>query len=490
MPRGRGNVCQFTRVQITTNKCLAASTHLGQDMKNVKSWLGRYPWVGTSLITPSLFVCLLFAAPLYSRNTASTTQVEHFIPLGHGNGLSFHRRLTNPALNMGNVEGQFAQFSNDVNTAFADLSRQIEQGLQVQRPGTSARQNASPRANFLSAHFRHAVDLITQYLTVEECFRVMVLDKTLYEFMSSHAYTWRCLFERVCRASGEPGRFEEERALLVEQQLSPVREVKYLQQRILHHLQDRLKYEEQHFRALLPYNRLLYRYCDKFSQTAHGSVNSHGLVGLSCNLFKFPSRALAECLSLKRKTAARCCVMDTFMHPQAFKKSLPRGYQRGQSSVSYLALDMATAAPETRDALPDLTGVPGFIGYAYNLCELRPEHEATLRNTICWSAFFHLAVFETEAQGEAYAATLPPESKFWFCGLDFAPPADRLNEARFGRGYNFAYGDQFRPMMLDMLVRKITPEAQLQKIERKIHLLNTALELSAVQEMSSPSSEQ
>ena len=55
----------------------------------------------------------------------------------------------------------------------------------------------------------------------------------------------------------------------------------------------------------------------------------------------------------------------------------------------------------TRLTLPDLSGAPGFIGYACDLCELRPEHEELgLRDTVCWSAFMHLAVFETQALGE------------------------------------------------------------------------------------------
>ncbi len=111
----------------------------------------------------------------------------------------------------------------------------------------------------------------------------------------------------------------------------------FLQQRILHHFHDRLHYEARHFRALLDFNTMIYDYCLGFKPGAPpAGVATHGLFGVSSNLFKFENRALAECLSLKRKNAARVCVMDTIMHPQAFKRNLP-----GQASVSYLTLDLA-----------------------------------------------------------------------------------------------------------------------------------------------------
>ncbi len=70
------------------------------------------------------------------------------------------------------------------------------------------------------------------------------------------------------------------------------------------------------------------------------------------------------------------------------------------------------------------------------------------------------------------------QEAFWFVGLDYAPPAERLNEARFQRGYNFAYGDEFRPLLTTMVRARLSPRQQLQKIERKLTLLTEALELS------------
>ena len=254
-----------------------------------------------------------------------------------------------------NVAGNLEQFSDEVAGAFGELSRRLElefnlgsSSASFSSPSTSreaTRSRSEARAeggpNLLTPNFCHALFLIADYLTVEECFRVLVLDQSIHSFLSSHAFTWKMLFRRLCLASGEDARYEAERVALAEKSLSPTGEVQYLQQRILHHFQDRLNYEHQHFQTLLNFDRVLYQYCATFKPTPR--ISTHGVFGMSSNLLKFRSRAIAECLSLCRKNAARVCVMETIMHPPTFKKSIPRGVLAGQASVSYLTLDMAQA---------------------------------------------------------------------------------------------------------------------------------------------------
>lgn len=317
--------------------------------------------------------------------------------------------------------------------------------------------------NYLSPNFQKALFQISEYLTLEENFRIFCLDKTLNKFLSNHVFTWRRLFQRVCLATGELNRYEAECSALAERNLCAEDQVKYLQEKILFHLQEYLDYEERHYKSLLQFNTYLYDYC-KSTDQKNDTHQTHGLLGLSSNLMKFSSRDLASCLSLKRKNAANFCIMETMLHPSLFKSSIKS--RVGRIGVSYFTLDLAQrqaatqqrspnkktkvsssisqrftstqnqkfVPPESRSDLENLDHVPGFIGYAVNLVQLRSEHESILRDTACWNAFMHLAVFQTQSLGQQYASTLYPEEKrenFWFCGLDFVPPEDRRQSSRY-----------------------------------------------------------
>ena len=63
-----------------------------------------------------------------------------------------------------------------------------------------------------------------------------------------------------------------------------------------------------------------------------------------------------------------------------------------------------TIAPGPED-LPLKVGVhPGFLGYAIDLIDLRPEHQH-LRMSVCWALFKDLAIFEDEASASAASAS-------------------------------------------------------------------------------------
>ena len=415
----------------------------------------------------------------------------------------YFRTTTEQMGNSSSNNGALAVLSQKLEAGFADVAATVQRVFG--QASSTAPSAVAVGVNFLTPHFHHALFEVTEYLTVEEVFRLLATDRTLHRLLSSHTYTWLRLFRRVCVDAGESGRYDVEARAILEHSNNAQEQISALKLRILHHFQDRLRHEKQHFEAMYQFNHHLYQYCTQFKPSkakSYMAVQSHGLFGVSANLFKFPTRELAECLALKRKTAARFFVMDTMMHPPAFKKTLPT--RRGLGP-SYLTLDMAAAqaraaeekakafkssakqsiadqieagALESRLTLPDLSRVPGFIGYAANLVQVRPQHEELLRNTVCWAAFMHLAVFERQADGEKFVETLPPQvrDRVWYCGLDFAPPADRVDEPRFRRGYNFAYGSEFRPMVRQMLSSGQTPSRQLQTIRRKLHSLNQALE--------------
>jgi hypothetical protein len=67
---------------------------------------------------------------------------------------------------------------------------------------------------------------VVPFLTVEECFRLLFLDRRFNAFLCSHPHTWRALYARLCATSGEGARFAVEVAALAEQRLHPHREVR------------------------------------------------------------------------------------------------------------------------------------------------------------------------------------------------------------------------------------------------------------------------
>lgn len=86
------------------------------------------------------------------------------------------------------------------------------------------------------------------------------------------------------------------------------------------------------------------------------------------------------------------------------------GGVNGGGNAAARADDLLPSAPES--PAPD-----GFLGYVVRLMQLRPEHEP-LRWTVLFAVFKDLAVFETEAQGQAVKARMPNQRLF-YCSLDF-----------------------------------------------------------------------
>ncbi|CAN0095368.1 unnamed protein product [Sphacelaria rigidula] len=82
----------------------------------------------------------------------------------------------------------------------------------------------------------------------------------------------------------------------------------------------------------------------------------------------------------------------------------------GGGNAAARADDLLPSAPES--PAPD-----GFLGYVVRLIQLRPEHEP-LRWTVLFAVFKDLAVFETEAQGQAVKARMPNQRLF-YCSLDY-----------------------------------------------------------------------
>jgi hypothetical protein len=91
---------------------------------------------------------------------------------------------------------------------------------------------------------------------------------------------------------------------------------------------------------------------------------------------------------------------------------------------SFLPYETSQRRPLDMNTLP-LSGLSvselpeGFIGYAVNLLQLRPEHEY-LRFTVFGVIFFNLMVFTTRAAANQYASTVDVQQiqGLWTVALD------------------------------------------------------------------------
>jgi len=173
---------------------------------------------------------------------------------------------------------------------------------------------------------------------------------------------------------------------------------------------------------------LFYLYAYRDMMHAIQSYSSSGtefsaqdVVGMIANLISFDRIDVAKCLSLVRPQAMNIVVMSSHEALLRFKHSRRNGVSV-PFNVSYISLDSCFDELRTRAghlisprALPEIED-RGFVGYAYRLARLRPEHEY-LRNSVLWTIFRDLAIFERESQGAAYAR----RHSCWHVGLDFCP---------------------------------------------------------------------
>eukprot|EP00946_MAST-07B_sp_MAST-7B-sp1_P002065 g2065.t1 len=131
------------------------------------------------------------------------------------------------------------------------------------------------------------------------------------------------------------------------------------------------------------------------------------IYGMLCDLAVLSDPRLARVLSIKRMSAMTSIITDSVDTILAAKSQIaelglaPRGM-----TFSFIAAGTAAdAGPGSNGGhrhlhRPDLSSEPGFLGYANDLFELRPEHEF-LREKVFYNLFGCFCVFETEAQSQA-----------------------------------------------------------------------------------------
>eukprot|EP00753_Platysulcus_tardus_P010878 PLAT3125.1.p1 GENE.PLAT3125.1~~PLAT3125.1.p1 ORF type:complete len:734 (+),score=269.03 PLAT3125.1:131-2203(+) len=137
---------------------------------------------------------------------------------------------------------------------------------------------------------------------------------------------------------------------------------------------------------------------------------------------------LAHAISCMRQGALRTVFVDSATTIQPLKSAGSSASPMALMTMDTIARHIAPrpGMPATIADLPDIDA-DGFIGYAVHLLQPTPGYEDH-RDTVLWSVFRDLQVFETEAAGNAWKAHCDaqvPPLRSWFVPLDNPPRFDR-----------------------------------------------------------------
>eukprot|EP00607_Mallomonas_marina_P009865 CAMPEP_0182420676 /NCGR_PEP_ID=MMETSP1167-20130531/5646_1 /TAXON_ID=2988 /ORGANISM="Mallomonas Sp, Strain CCMP3275" /LENGTH=214 /DNA_ID=CAMNT_0024596941 /DNA_START=527 /DNA_END=1171 /DNA_ORIENTATION=- len=156
----------------------------------------------------------------------------------------------------------------------------------------------------------------------------------------------------------------------------------------------------------------------------YGRAYSKGIIGMLCDLVYFDDDRVGKVLSKKRYMAMRTIITETQADVSSFQR-----YTRTLKAFPKSFLPLANTHRDLIDQSQDaergpsnyLRSVeyPGFLGYVVELVRLPPNHEY-LRNSVIWSLFREMMVFETAESLMSYRSQLHAEAarEFWGVALD------------------------------------------------------------------------
>ena len=154
--------------------------------------------------------------------------------------------------------------------------------------------------------------------------------------------------------------------------------------------------EFRHFKSIQWYYAAVHTYNRKYSR---------GVVGLLSDIGWVSNDKLAKILSRKRFMTMHTVITETMKDVHNFKAITINLGQEGPHSFLPLEALQHMHPTEYNTIMHNTTTAPGFIDYAVNLIQLRPEHEY-LRWTAYYGVFRDLMVFETRADVVKYTASL------------------------------------------------------------------------------------
>jgi hypothetical protein len=171
-----------------------------------------------------------------------------------------------------------------------------------------------------------------------------------------------------------------------------------------------LRYETEykHAKSMENYYDALACYCAK--NASHGNYYAVlvGTVGMVCDVFWLNDERVALTLSKNRYYALPTIIVENEAYVYDFKKAVSH---IKNSPSSFLPINVATeGVTNLISEYQYLNGsnldiIPGCLGFATNLFQMKPEHEY-LRYSVLAMLFKNLLVFETVEAKESYIRTL------------------------------------------------------------------------------------
>ena len=255
-------------------------------------------------------------------------------------------------------------------------------------------------ASFLTAKEIHTFRLVDRF--TKHVFNIMAGDFKL-------CGGWNCFWEReILRQFGAvlPTCSEDMK------HMSSI--VKYLtyQQRVV-------ESEYKHFMSAENFYICFHEYC---------TVNKQpGIIGMVCDVGYLEDPVVAAVLSRKRYMTMLTVLTNNECDVHRFKKAMTTSHEAAVSRIRSFLPVMSAKGILVDSDLERVIGsnasssfdIPGFIGYAVKLIQLRKEHEH-MRYSVFWGLFRDLMVFQTRELADRYGATLTllEHSKFWFTCVD------------------------------------------------------------------------
>ena len=138
------------------------------------------------------------------------------------------------------------------------------------------------------------------------------------------------------------------------------------------------------------------------------SQKQHGIIGAVCDICAFENRRVCRAISHKRQSSLGTVVVENSHVVLAFKKaSTVRGPMTflPLSTVNSSGLPPQSLVPPTitRTGAEEHTTIfPGFLGFASELVQLRPEHEHLRTTLLANNIFKNMQVWESEAAWATY----------------------------------------------------------------------------------------
>jgi hypothetical protein len=172
-----------------------------------------------------------------------------------------------------------------------------------------------------------------------------------------------------------------------------------------------------------------------------------GIVGMVCDLVAFEDRAVGRAIAQKRQSSMNTVIVENSYTVLEFKKA---GTVRGP--MTFLPLSSSILAfPVYRKIKPlverdnkHTITAPGFIGFASELVQLRPEHEYLRDTIIANNVLKNMQVWDSEAAFNVYKLYLVRKQWEWRMQMEHQGLDPDSTEAREG-------ADEIRWMPVDSI---------------------------------------